>query len=263
MTYFQWASLLAAAFMLALAIWSTLRKDFFMASWNVVGLLAIIVAVAIDHFDWQGGAGLLLALPLAFSVLVVDLVLLWRSSRLSPLLLPVPRDGLYVRSRAFPRPPFVLGEVGLIRQELERRGDLPVRDELQALHLWQGGNLAYAEGAAAVAAEKFRLSAEWVPTAAAYTNLAGALLASQQGKEAAAAAKKAVELAPESFEAWVNHALAVAEAGKKKASLSVLEKAADLGPDRYELFAARGQVQQRFEMWQEAAAAYVQLNGRN
>ena len=256
--YFQWVNLLVALFMLVLAGWSIARRDLFLGLWNAFGLVVVGASAAIDYFNWYGSAALVAVLPLAFSVLVVDLVLLWRGHRQSSGLLPVPHEGPFIRSKSYPRPPFVLADVDTLQEELERHGELPVRDELQALYLWQGGNLAFADGAIEVAAEKYRLSADWVPTAAAHINLTAALLVLGQAREAAIASKRAVDLHGDSFEAWLNHALAVAADGKTKASLTAIEKASALGPDRYELFAAHGDVLRRFGNFEEAAAAYDQ-----
>jgi tetratricopeptide (TPR) repeat protein len=254
--YFQWVNALVAAFMIVLVVWAASRRDLFLGLWNAFGLLAVGAAVVIDYFRWNDSAALLVALPLAFSVLVVDLVLLWRGHRQSRVLLPVPQDGAFVRSKSHPRPPFALAEVDSIRDELRRQKDLPLRDELQAVHLWQGGNLAYADAALDVAIEKYRLSVDWVPTAAAHINLAAALLANNQADEAAAASRRAVEMAENSFEAWVNHALALAANGEHEAALQALDRAGELEPGRYELFAARGEVLHKSGKYEEAAAAY-------
>jgi len=221
---------------------------------NVFGLILCGVTIGMDSLELLSQFRILILLGLFVFIFIFDFFITYRDI---PEFTEEDEDKiLYLTSPQQFEHFKIIADQRVMKKELDKNNEIAISDRLQALQTWKLGNRAYLRNNYQEALEKFDLSCNWISTSVAYLNQSGVLIKLKQYDDSIALAEKAIEINPQSFEAFMNLGIALQNLLRFDAALTKFEQAANIKPDNFEAWYCCGFLQLKLKSFEKSIESF-------
>ena len=251
--YFLVINVLLAIFFLFLIIFGIKIKIWSYVPINMLGFFLSGLSITLDftnNLTQLRILGLFLGVALVF---IIDFIITYRDIHEEEQ--EEPEIQYLTNTNGFEHHKIISDE-RIIKRELDADNAISFSDRLQALQAWKLGNRAYEKTDYSEALGNYDLSCNWVRTATAYINQSGVLIQLKRFDDSIELTQKAIEINPDSFEAYMNLGIAFQHINKFDEAINAFSRATDINPNSFEAWFCLGNVFQQNKEYERGVNCY-------